>query len=112
MMTRVMTEQDLRVGWVVVEDGIYRCSVAQPGAILGDRGLLARSSVTCACPASRVKLRPTLARRHTLLRAARGWNSGPPRGGRPDGRRRAGRRCRRVAERTSTATGVRKRVES
>lgn len=34
MMTRLMTGQDLRDGWVVVQDGIYRYSVAQPGGIL------------------------------------------------------------------------------
>ena len=34
MMTRVMTGQDLRDGWVVVQEGIYRYGVAQRGAIL------------------------------------------------------------------------------
>ena len=34
MMTRVMTGQDLRDGWVVVQDGIYRYGVALRGAIL------------------------------------------------------------------------------
>ena len=34
MMTRLMTGQDLRDGWVVVQDGIYRYSVAQPGGNL------------------------------------------------------------------------------
>ena len=34
MMTRVVTGQDLRDGWVVVQQGVYRYAVAQPGAIL------------------------------------------------------------------------------
>ena len=34
MMTRVMTGQDLRDGWVLVQEGIYRYGVAQRGAIL------------------------------------------------------------------------------
>lgn len=34
MMTRVMTGQDLRDGWVIVQDGVYRYGVAQSGGIL------------------------------------------------------------------------------
>ena len=34
MMTRVMTGQDLRDNWVVVQEGVYRYGVAQRGAIL------------------------------------------------------------------------------
>lgn len=34
MMTRVMTGQNLRDGWVVVQEGIYRYGVTQRGAIL------------------------------------------------------------------------------
>lgn len=34
MLTRVMTGQDLSDGWVIVQDGIYRYSVAQQGAML------------------------------------------------------------------------------
>ena len=34
MMTRVLTGQDLRDGWVLVQQGVYRYAVAQLGAIL------------------------------------------------------------------------------
>jgi hypothetical protein len=34
MMTRVITGQDLRGGWVVVQDGIYRYAVMQVGGML------------------------------------------------------------------------------
>lgn len=34
MMSRVMTGQDLRDGWVIVQDGVYRFGVAQSGGIL------------------------------------------------------------------------------
>ena len=34
MMTRVFTGQDLRDGWVIVQDGVYRYSVDQRGLIL------------------------------------------------------------------------------
>jgi len=34
MMTRVMTGQDLRDGWVIVQEGVYRYGVAQSGGIL------------------------------------------------------------------------------
>lgn len=34
MMTRVMTGQELRDGWVIVQDGVYRYGVAQSGGIV------------------------------------------------------------------------------
>lgn len=34
MMTRLVTGQDLRDGWVIVQDGVYRYGVAQSGGIL------------------------------------------------------------------------------
>jgi len=34
MMTRVMTGQDLRDGWMIVQDGVYRYGAAKSGGIL------------------------------------------------------------------------------
>ena len=34
MMTRVLTGQDMRDGWVIVQDGVYRFRVQHYGGIL------------------------------------------------------------------------------
>jgi hypothetical protein len=34
MMTRMVTGQDLRDGWIVVQDGVYRYAVIQEGGML------------------------------------------------------------------------------